>query len=106
MFYVVTPVCIEVNSPYEKTFLFLLVVVYPAFCFIVSLVYSIMNKFMPFQLLFSIFVGILFIPAMFIFYNSSAWIYMVIYTIISLAGNAFGYILSIFVNYIKMKIIR
>ena len=81
----------------KKDFVLTLVlVVFPVTCFIVSLVYGILNRFTPFQLLFPIFVGTLFIPAMFIFYNYTAWIFMAAYTLFALMGNAAGYVVSLY----------
>jgi len=73
-----------------------LVFVFPIISFIVSLVYGILNKFKLFQLLFPIFVGIIFIPAMFIFFNYTAWIYMTAYIVIALFGNMIGYVIARF----------
>jgi len=66
----------------------------PFIYFIISLVYGILNRFEPVQLLFPIFLGILFIPAVFIFFNYTALFYIFVYTIISFIGNGFGYIIS------------
>ena len=95
-FYVVPLICIKITPPYSEGLIVILLTVLPAICFIVSLVYGILNKFKPFQLLFPIFVSILFIPAMFIFYNSSAWIYLFVYMVITFCGNGIGYIIAYF----------
>lgn len=72
-------------------FMFLLLIVVPIICIVVSIFYGIKNEFKLLQLLFPLFVGILFIPAVYIFYNESAWIYPIIYPVISLVGNGIGY---------------
>lgn len=59
----------------------------PLICLINSAVYGIKNSF---NLLYSLIVALLFAPTIFIFYNSSAWIYIVGYGIIALVGNFIG----------------
>ena len=73
-----------------------LVFVFPIISFIVSLVYGILNKFKPFQLLFPIFIGIIFIPAVFIFFSYRAWIFIAAYIVIALFGNMIGYVIARF----------
>ncbi|MEK6454747.1 hypothetical protein [Caldifermentibacillus hisashii] len=67
----------------------MLLVVIPCICFICSFVYGMKNSFHPF---YTIVVAILFVPSIFIFYNITAWIYIVIYGITALIGNLIGMI--------------
>lgn len=62
----------------------------PMICFIVSFVYGIKNSF---NWLFSLLVMLLFVPTIFIFYNESASIYIMVYGIISITGNFIGSLL-------------
>lgn len=56
----------------------------PIVCFVTSMMYGIRNGF---DFWYAFTVAILFIPSIFIFYNSSAWIYVVVYAGIALLGN-------------------
>lgn len=67
------------------SFILILLIIIPVICFITSLFYGIKNGF---DFIFSVIVGILFIPTIFIYYNSSAWVYIIGYAIISLIGNS------------------
>ena len=62
----------------------------PMICFMVSFVYGIKNSF---NRLFSLLVMLLFAPTVFIFYNESASIYIMVYGIISIIGNFIGSLL-------------
>ena len=59
----------------------------PLTCLAVSAVYGALNSFNPF---YAPIVALLFIPAVFIYYNSSAWIYCPAYGAIALTGNLIG----------------
>jgi len=59
----------------------------PLFSFVCSLVFGIKNGF---NIFYPLVTGLLYIPAIFIFYNESAWIYPVAYFIVSLIGNLIG----------------
>lgn len=72
-----------------KTAMIMLLGIVPVICFVCSIIYGIKNSFYT---LYTIFVAILFIPSIFIFYNSTAWVYIVGFGIIALAGNAIGMI--------------
>ena len=72
-------------------FIFVLLLAVPAICLTASLIYGILNGFAPLQLLFPLFVGVLFVPSIYIFYNESAWVYAIAYGVISLIGNGIGY---------------
>lgn len=61
-----------------------MLVIIPLICLITSVFYGIRNGF-DFWYILS--VAIIFIPSIFIFYNSSAWAYAVGYAVIALLGN-------------------
>ena len=61
-----------------------MLIIIPLICLITSVFYGIRNGF-DFWYILS--VAIIFIPSIFIFYNSSAWVYTVGYAIIALFGN-------------------
>lgn len=71
--------------------MFILLLGIPIVCLIVSLLYGMKNSF---NWLFSLLVSLLFIPAVFIFYNESAAIYILVYGIISVIANYIGSLLS------------
>ena len=60
-------------------------------CFVISLTYGLINRFEPFQLLFPVFIGILYIPTLLIFNYNIFSIFTVVYIIISLIGSSIGY---------------
>lgn len=64
----------------------------PIICFLTSLIYGIKHSF---HLIYSLLIMALFIPAIFIFYNESAAIYVFIYGIIAIIGNFLGSLLKI-----------
>lgn len=61
--------------------------VIPFIAFICSLTYGVRHGL---NFLLPIIAVIIFIPTIFIYYNESAWIYVIIYGIITLAGNGLG----------------
>ncbi len=65
----------------------IMLLVIPCLILICATIYGVQQGFNPLITLVTI---ILFAPTVFIFYNSSAWIYIVIYAIISLVGNGIG----------------
>lgn len=65
----------------------LLLVIIPLVCFICSVFYGIKNAF---HVSYAVAVAILFIPAIFIYYNISAWLYIFAYGINALAGDFIG----------------
>ncbi len=65
----------------------LLLVVIPLICFGCACLYGIQCAFSPY---YALIVAALFLPTIFIFYNSSAWIYVVGYGVIALTGNLIG----------------
>lgn len=64
-----------------------MLLIIPLICFICSIICGIKNAF---NLLYIIMVMLLFVPTIFIFYNSSASVYVLIYGIIALIGNGIG----------------
>lgn len=65
----------------------LMLCVMPLLAFITALICGIRQGFSP---LLPAAAFILFLPTVFIYYNSSAWVYAVIYAAIVLAGNGVG----------------
>lgn len=61
--------------------------VMPLITFICSVIYGVRQGF---DFLLPITAVILFIPTIFIYYNESAWVYVIIYGIVSIAGNGIG----------------
>lgn len=70
--------------------MFILLFGIPMICFVVSFIYGIKNSF---HWLFPLLVMLLFIPSIFIFYNESASIYILVYGVISIIGNFIGSLL-------------
>lgn len=56
----------------------------PLICLIISAFYGIRNGF---NFGYILIVAIMFAPSIFMFYNLSGWIYVVVYTVIALLGN-------------------
>ena len=69
------------------TAMIMLLVVIPMITLFISIFYGKKNGF---DIWYVILVGIIFFPSIFIFYNSSALIYVIVYTIIALIGNFVG----------------
>ncbi len=67
--------------------MFVMLIGIPLVCFLVALVYGIKNGL---NWLYPFMVAILFIPTIFIFYNYTAWVYIVGYGVIALIGNFVG----------------
>ena len=68
-----------------------LLVVLPIISYICSMIYGMGNTFHP---LFSLCVVLLYIPTVFLYYNSSAMIYALIYGLLSLTGLYIGTLVS------------
>lgn len=62
----------------------LMLMVMPVICFITAIMYGIKNKF---NFWYALIVAVIFIPTIFLFYNSTAWVYVIAYSVISLLGN-------------------
>lgn len=56
----------------------------PLICLATSIFYGIRNGFDYWYILI---VAIIFTPSIFIFYNSSAWVYLIVYVVIALLGD-------------------
>ena len=69
------------------TGIFFLLILTPIICFVTSIIYGIRHSF---NLIFLLIIMILFIPTIFIFYNESAAVYVLIYGIIATIGNLLG----------------
>ncbi len=65
----------------------MMLIVIPLIAFICSVVYGIREGF---NFLLTLATVVLFAPTIFIFYNETAWIYIIAYGVISLVGNAIG----------------
>ncbi len=63
----------------------------PAVCFVSAMIFGMKNRFQPIYVLL---VALLFIPSIFIFYNSTATIYVGIYGGVALVGNLVGYFIN------------
>lgn len=64
-----------------------LLFVVPLVCFVCALVYGARRGF---GWLFVLFGVLLFVPSVFVFYNSSALVYVFVYGVVLLVGNVFG----------------
>jgi len=69
------------------TAMVLLLVVVPLLCLICSIVYGIKQGF---HLLYAVMAALLFVPSIFVYYNTSAWVYILIYGVVALIGNGIG----------------
>lgn len=68
----------------------LLLVIMPLICFVCSFVYGLKHSY---RLFYALIVTALFVPSIYVFYNSSAWVYTLGYGSIALVGNLSGAIL-------------
>ncbi len=69
----------------------IMILIIPLLTFICAVIYG---KKHGFGFLFPVSAIILFVPTIFIFYNTSAWIYIVIYAVIAFVGNVLGNIIN------------
>ena len=69
----------------------ILLIVIPLITLITSLIYGLRNTF---DFVYPLIVAILFIPTLFIYYNTSAWIYIIAYSVIAVIGELIGKILQ------------
>lgn len=67
--------------------MFVLLLVAPALTFIASLIFGVRQGF---SVILPLLVAVLFVPTLFIFYNESAWVYIIAYAVVALIGNAIG----------------
>ena len=61
--------------------------VIPLICFVCSILYGIKYSF---HWYYALIVAVIFAPTILIFYNSTAWVYIVGYGVVALLGNAVG----------------
>ena len=61
-----------------------MLMIIPLICLVTSIFYGIRNGF---DFWYILIVAIIFMPSIFMFYNSTAWVYIVGYTVIALLGN-------------------
>ncbi|MGI5985418.1 MAG: hypothetical protein GXY01_01555 [Clostridiales bacterium] len=73
------------------TAMMMLLLIIPLICFLCSVIYGWKHSF---DILYSFIVTALFIPTIFIFYNSSALIYVAVYGAVALVGNLLGMLLG------------
>lgn len=66
---------------------FILLIVIPLITLITSIIYGLRNVF---DFIYPLIVAILFIPTLFIYYNISAWVYIIAYSLIALIGEILG----------------
>lgn len=69
----------------------ILLIALPVISLICSLIYGLKNGFQP---LFSILLMVLYVPSVFLIYNSSAMIYALIYGVLSFVGMFIGFQIS------------
>ena len=67
--------------------MFILLIVIPLITLITSLIYGLRNTV---DFIYPLIVAILFIPTLFIYYNISAWVYIIVYSLIALIGEILG----------------
>lgn len=67
--------------------MFILLIVIPLITLITSIIYGLRNVF---DFIYPLIVAILFIPTLFIYYNISAWVYIIAYSLIAFIGELLG----------------
>ena len=67
--------------------MFILLIVIPLITLITSIIYGLRNTF---DFIYPLLVAILFIPTLFIYYNISAWVYIIAYSLIAIIGEILG----------------
>lgn len=67
--------------------MFILLIVIPLITLITSIIYGIRNIF---DIFYPLLVTILFVPTLFIYYNTSAWVYVIAYSMIAVIGELLG----------------
>jgi hypothetical protein len=68
-----------------------MLIIIPLICFVTSIFYGLKNGF---DFGYVLIVALIFVPSIFIFYNSSAWIYVAVYTVVALLGNLIALLLG------------
>ncbi len=69
------------------TAMFLMLIGLPLVCLLTALLYGYRNGWHG---AYAFLVALLFVPTLFIYYNSSAWVYLVGYGVLALLGNFLG----------------
>lgn len=67
--------------------MFILLIVIPLIILITSIIYGLRNVF---DFIYPLILAILFIPTLFIYYNASAWTYILVYSMIAVIGELLG----------------
>ena len=67
--------------------MFILLIVIPLITLITSIIYGLRNVF---DFIYPLIVAILFITTLFIYYNASAWTYILVYSMIAVIGELLG----------------
>lgn len=67
--------------------MFMLLLVIPLLTLICAVIYGVRQGF---DFLLPVAATILFAPTIFIFYNASAWVYIIAYSVVALIGNGIG----------------
>lgn len=67
--------------------MFILLIVIPLITLITSIIYGLRNVF---DFIYPLIVAILFIPTLFIYYNTSVWTYILVYSMIAVIGELLG----------------
>lgn len=67
--------------------MFILFIVIPLITLITSIIYGLRNTF---DFIYPLIVAILFIPTLFIYYNTSALVYVIVYSMIAVIGELLG----------------
>lgn len=73
------------------SYILILLFLLPTVSFVLSYLYAMNNKR---NFLFSLFVGLIFIPSVYVYYNSSAYFYVGFYAVVSGVGNIIGSIVT------------
>ncbi len=69
------------------SFILILIFAVPLLCLLTGLIFGARHGT---DLLYPLIVGILFIPSIFLYYNTTAWVYIILYAMIALLGNVLG----------------
>jgi Ca2+/Na+ antiporter len=69
------------------SFITILLIVIPLTCFATSFLYGHNNGW---NFIFPIIIAVIFIPTIFIYFNSTAWVYSVVYSLIAAVGVLIG----------------
>ena len=81
-YYILPPVISDTGSGMA-----VLLVAFPVMVVLCGLLEGAGKSFSPFYALFA---AVAFVPAIFIYYNSSAWVYAPVYGVLALMGSVFG----------------